>query len=489
MKDRQNAPRNPFARQLEELLLEAGIKNAAAADALSYDVSYISKWVTGKALPSRKNLEKVLETLGGLIAGQDDPVILQKLQTRFGGIECSALRSAVTAALRDAYYDATGEISESLYVNNAVLRVMPQGRASLLDAFTQALESGEELHVMVMADLFSLDHVFKLQLAGIEAQRFRMHRQRRQLHIDFIIDLQALDGSSVYDVILLIHLMTHYSLCSFRLFSSNWARDKLVVAVQGHSAGITVLTGDNQLLCTTTTREKNAVNEVCDSLSDLIDPDKRLFLTTSMDNMLSSHDYLHNLLSRNNRWLVGHVTEHFLPEDLFRRLSADIFGPAADTASEAERAYLLSANALRKNHTRLMLYHLAAVNFALSGELDFFNRKVLLPPEQRQEVLLHIRELVQNTSSDHIKLVKDGFSDDFKYITNPCLFLSDSASYLRLENTMYCDNLLLIQDDAIKRVFNTFFEKIWCDDQDAVIEDHVEILAKLDHLIEIVSMM
>ena len=94
------------------------------------------------------------------------------------------------------------------------------------------------------------------------------------------------------------------------------------------------------------------------------------------------------------------------------------------------------------------------------------------------------QDLVHSTAADRIKLVKEGFSDDFKYITNPCLFLSDAASYLRLENKLYTDNLLLMQDDAIKRVFHTFFEKIWGDHQDAVIADHSEILAKLDSLIE-----
>ena len=81
-------------------------------------------------------------------------------------------------------------------------------------------------------------------------------------------------------------------------------------------------------------------------------------------------------------------------------------------------------------------------------------------------------------------MVKEGFSDDFKYITNPCIFLSSATSYLRLENKLYCDNLLLIEDDTAKQIFDTFFQKIWDDCRDVMIADHSEIIQKLDNLIE-----
>ena len=46
--------KNRFSELLEELLNTAEIKNANLAKSLQYDVSYISKWISGRMLPAEK---------------------------------------------------------------------------------------------------------------------------------------------------------------------------------------------------------------------------------------------------------------------------------------------------------------------------------------------------------------------------------------------------------------------------------------------------
>ena len=46
--------KNRFSQLLEQLMNLGEIKNAALAKALQYDVSYISKWVSGRMLPAEK---------------------------------------------------------------------------------------------------------------------------------------------------------------------------------------------------------------------------------------------------------------------------------------------------------------------------------------------------------------------------------------------------------------------------------------------------
>lgn len=49
-----NVQNNKFAKLLQELLTRTGTKSSALAKALQYDVSYISKWQSGRMLPSEK---------------------------------------------------------------------------------------------------------------------------------------------------------------------------------------------------------------------------------------------------------------------------------------------------------------------------------------------------------------------------------------------------------------------------------------------------
>ena len=97
--------------------------------------------------------------------------------------------------------------------------------------------------------------------------------------------------------------------------------------------------------------------------------------------------------------------------------------------------------------------------------------------------MVYIKELLANTDGEHVKLLNAGFSDDFKYVTNPCMFLADSLDYLRLENLQYENNLMLIKDDRTRQIFDVFFEAIWTYEHSLVISEHDEVVSKLDGLI------
>lgn len=479
-RDHQN---NSFGRRLERLLLDSNVKNATIAQALNYDVSYISKWITGTAVPSRKNVEKILGEISRLVVEQSPAQNRETMLRGFGVRDESTLRTAVADTLRDAYYETVGELNERQYVNNAALRVSPAGQFPLLEDYAAALEGNKPQHIAVAVDLFSLEHLSKLRMAGIEESRFRLKERRPDLHMDYVIDLSALDGTSVYDVILLIHMMTCFSQADFRLYDSDWVRGKLLITAQNAFAGVTLLGRDRQFMCTTTTRDKGIVGELYDQVERQADPDRLVFLPVEMESLLRHHEYFHNLLSPNKRWLVGHMTEQFLSPALFERLSRRCFGAEPELAAEADRAYLLTGAMLRERRVKVLLYDSALVDFVLSGELDFFNRKLILTPEERKEEMEYLRALAQEGAAESIRLVKEGFSDDFKYITNPCVFLSESVSYLRLENRRYENNLLLVKHESAKKIFDAFFEKSWDYDRRVVLSGETELLEKLDDLI------
>lgn len=62
--------KNRFSELLEELLNTAEIKNANLAKSLQYDVSYISKWISGRMLPAEKTKRKVLQGISHEIVKQ-----------------------------------------------------------------------------------------------------------------------------------------------------------------------------------------------------------------------------------------------------------------------------------------------------------------------------------------------------------------------------------------------------------------------------------
>lgn len=131
-----------------------------------------------------------------------------------------------------------------------------------------------------------------------------------------------------------------------------------------------------------------------------------------------------------------------------------------------------------------MVYDTALTDFILSGEVDFFNHRVVLNPLQRKVQMEYLRDSFRSKKNLQIKMVEEGFSADFRYITNPCIFLSDSIDYLRLENGFYEKNILLLSDKTLRNIFNRFFEEIWNNSREVVISDLSVILEKVENLID-----
>lgn len=475
-----------FGKTLEKLLLTSNVKNYTVAKALNYDVSYISKWISASALPSKKNVDFVIETIAETISKQAQAENLENLCRHLGITDRRLLKKTLQEQLSEAYSAASGQARQNRYFNNAAFSVRPEGK-SILSAGAEGAfgihNQEKALRIAVMADLFSMERKMKLSLAGIENSRFCIQEKNDGIRMDFIIDISRLSGNSVYDVILLVHLLTHYSLTDFQLSYSTGAAGKLIFAVENRRAGVSLLDGRHRFLCTTDVTELKSVNGLYEAILTEQDPDSVIFSSADMDDMLKGREYIRSLLSQEEKWLTGHITEHLLSEDLFERLAEEIFGKQPELLREGRRAHALTFSAAGQKGIRLMIYDTALTNFVMTGEVDFFNHKVILPPEERKKQLQHMRRLLAETQGLQVKMVRGGFSDDFKYITNPCMFLSGDIDCLRLENGCYTNNLLPVKDKYLQQVFHTFFEEIWNNRQDVVLADRSSLLEKLDGLL------
>ena len=67
--------KNRFSILLEHLLEVAEVKNYTLAKRLQYDVSYISKWVSGRMLPAKKTEKHVMEGISACVVDEatDEP--------------------------------------------------------------------------------------------------------------------------------------------------------------------------------------------------------------------------------------------------------------------------------------------------------------------------------------------------------------------------------------------------------------------------------
>ena len=69
-----------FGKNIEKLIQFSGQKNYSLAKELGYDVSYISKWITGKNLPTQKSISDICKITSEFIVDSLNMSHMQELK-------------------------------------------------------------------------------------------------------------------------------------------------------------------------------------------------------------------------------------------------------------------------------------------------------------------------------------------------------------------------------------------------------------------------
>ena len=138
---------------------------------------------------------------------------------------------------------------------------------------------------------------------------------------------------------------------------------------------------------------------------------------------------------------------------------------------------------------QILVHEDALTDFAVSGQLDFYNQKVNLTPQQRLKYLQHFTSLFQKNPRLNIKMLRSGLLTDLQCVPNPTLFLSDTLCYLRLVRTAPTNNISILNKVQICDVFRRFFDDIWTDNKYVAIEDRISASEMVQHVIQTVNIL
>ena len=94
---------------LQELMAEAGIKNLTLSEVLQYDVSYISKWVTGRLLPSEKSIDQITRAISACVVKGLSEKKKEKMLMLNESADEEELQDKLYEKLLQAYYESKGE--------------------------------------------------------------------------------------------------------------------------------------------------------------------------------------------------------------------------------------------------------------------------------------------------------------------------------------------------------------------------------------------
>lgn len=484
--------KNRFGKLLDQMLTAVDLKKYTLSNVLKYDVSYISKWVNGHTLPSEKTAEQTIATIIQCIidsANEEQKArFIQDYQVRTE----QELVSAMYDHLKCEYDYARMQQKTQNVESIANVAYYPElSLAQFISRMSHpVLRRVSSLNIMASMDLLSMEHEYRLQIVDVQHEGIYSNLYFPHVHFSLSIDISQWADNLIYDTIFLFNLLSSSTHVDFKLYGSNSSRSHVVFAVENDFVISGLLMDQRRCLSVVASEDSETAQTIYYSIQNLCVRENLLFRKTSMLKMVGENVYLRTLLAQNNRWLIGHLTEHFLPDDLFEELLEQNWSKLTDEHIQYDKnvfrkLHQLTSNMLESVTLRVLVYETAFQDLIVNHQIDFFDQKVMLTDEQCRRYLQHVFWLVQNQLKSNFRLIHGQFVSDYRYVTTQCLFLNDAIAYLRLDSEVKSGSTLLIANRLeVREQLERFFEAVWSEETNSVISDRDDIHMYLDDTLQ-----
>lgn len=481
-----------FGKLIEKLLYLSNQKKSALAKALGYDVSYISKWITGKNLPTQKSISDICKTTSEFIVDSLNMSYMQELKNYFEideDIESNAvLVQYLERSLKEAYIYTAEKSVPNLYKKthsednyNSMTHVNPRLRKQYLSKDANLfMNKSDKLDLIVSADLCKLNNSDKMAIADMKKDLMSLNTSN-DIRIRFLMGFDRFDLDMIFNTLMIINMITTYPEINFEIYNCEVDSNAIISVIKDRIFHAAMFTKDKRCLFTNMSKDKHIVDEMYYSLEDILkNQAKPVIEKKSSLDVIRKRTYLQYIMGQDLRWLIGHMNELFMPSDLFEEIAESIFGNDKEILDELKKINMLLQNIIYKSKLKVLIYELDIKKYISAGMLNFFNIPVKLTFEQRERHINYIKKILEEYDNVEFKLIDGDFIEVFKGNQNPCMYLSKSLKIMSIRPRKDHNDYAIIKDSEFKSICDDFFETIWNIENDIVVNDKVEILERID---------
>ena len=248
-----------------------------------------------------------------------------------------------------------------------------------------------------------------------------------------------------------------------------------------------MLVDDKRCMAVNVSTETEHCRSMFETLSEVCTRDVLLYRPSTIDELIEEHIYQQSMLAMNKSWYIGHLTEHFLPDELFEELLETLKKEMApDPIEEVQLRYLhaLTKKALAESSSRVILCKEAITQLVIEKEISFYGYWIKLSLPQVKTYLRYLQTLCQGEEASlKMKVLSERLVTDYQYEMTQCVFLSDGSSYLMTKTENRKNNLALFNHPDMMTIFEQFFQSIWNIQDERCLSTSEEQQQFFDHMI------
>ncbi|WP_286312085.1 helix-turn-helix domain-containing protein [Romboutsia ilealis] len=435
-----------FGKLLEKLLHLSNQKKSSLAKALGYDVSYISKWITGKNLPTQKNISDVCKITSEFIVDSLNMSHMQELKNYFEidkDVESNAvLAQYLERSLKESYMHTAEKSVPNLYKKthsedsyNSMTHINPRLRKQYLSKDASLfMNSSDKLDLIISADLYKLNDSDKMAIYDMKKDLMSINTSH-DIRVRLLMEFDKLDSDELLNTIMIINMITTYPEINFEIFNCEVDSNVVISVIKDRIFHAAIYTKDRRCLFTNMSKDKDIVDEIYYSLEDILKNRAKPILEVK------------SILE-----IIRKRTYH---------------------------QYILQ-NVIYKSKLKVLIYEKEIRKYISVGMLNFFNIPIKLTFEQRERHINYIKKVIKESDNVEIKLIDGDFIDAFKETQDYAIYLSKTLTMMSINPTENHNDYAILKNSEFKNICDKVFKILWNKEADILVSNKIEILERIE---------
>lgn len=463
-----------FGELLGRLLYLSNQKKSSLAKELGYDISYISKWINSKNLPSPKNANIICKDISNFIVNSlnestaNDIIKYFEFDIDDAVDKNESLIINIEKCLKSSYLSTVGNksvVTQETYEQeryNSKNYINPRLRKRFLtEDIYSYIEKEQVLDVFIYISLADLSFQEKKILLTCKSG-INEFEKKDNLRIKFLIGFEYTKESLFIDSMIIINMISTYPNLNFEVYHCDIARSIGLVSIKDRLSYIAIIQNDGTELLINTSKEKEAVNELYFSMEKILNAKGSLISEIKKTtDIIGDTTYIQHILGGDLRWIMGNINELFMPEDLFMDIAKRVFKEDEKILQELKKINIFFENITYKSGLRALIYESGIKKYILSGELSFFNNVVTLTFEERSRHMQYLEKLLKENDGIEIRIIEEKNVDEMYNQENISMTLSDTFKIIEMDANFENGGYSLVNNDSVKKMCDNLFSVIW----------------------------
>lgn len=434
---------NQFGKSLRSWMDKIKIKESELAGTLSYDATYISKWINGSKLPSPRNAEKIIGQITDFFAG--------RMEVRDED-ERKAQWQKCYMELKIAYANDSSYLAFQSYNNSQMSFVDSQSALFQLtrSAFLWSLNMCD--HRICITATFDIFRLYGKEFKRLMRELHDTGAEKIELKLALSSKDITADGQFYAASILNTIGGFDYIEMSVVLRKPEYP----CIMVINDLFCLQVLWNMSGELSAVFSMENKIISKFSNICQQVIETSEKLLDFADPERLRRTNVQLDSYADRRQWHFFNEPPALLFPEEIM-----DIF--IADAKDENYAGYLMNLKNVFAKHTKnaqidLVIYSSMLNEYLSNGNISVGNVRHHLTPEQTRSHLGYLSKVMTENPDIRVYVIRDTvvLSEEMRNL--PSIFLDTYSLNIENSKNHLNDNYHISMDPRMRMAFQQFFE-------------------------------